>query len=248
MTARENLWMRPEHPARGPRPGFSRARLAETAVRVADAEGLDAISMRRLAAELGAGTMSLYRYVSGKDDVIDLMINAVLAEYLPDGTVLTGEWTADLRTLAWDVRRSITRHPWIAPLVASRQQPSPHGLRVMESALHMLDGLGLGVNEMLTMIGSVFAYVHGFVQSELADREAMRRTGLDLVQWMALQLPYIQSVIASGEHPMLERMTTEGGRDYIDADERFAYGLDGLLAGLAARLDARRQGPAPDRA
>jgi AcrR family transcriptional regulator len=244
---RENLWMRPERSARGPRPSFSRPRLTEAAVRVADAEGLDAISMRRLAAEVGSGTMSLYRYVSGKDDVIELMVDAVVTEYLPEDSQLSGDWRRDLRELAWQARRCMRRHPWFTPLAASRQAASPNRLRLMENTLGMLDGLGLSVDEMLTITGTLFAYVHGFVQSELADAEALRRTGLDLSQWMALQVPYIQSVIATGRYPMLERMTTQGGRELTGVDERFAYGLDRMLAGIAAQLPHGGHPPASGR-
>ncbi|MGI5486053.1 TetR/AcrR family transcriptional regulator [Microtetraspora malaysiensis] len=233
---RENLWMRPERPARGPQPNYSRAALTEAAVRVADAEGLEAISMRRLATEIGAGTMSLYRYVSGKDDVIELMIDAVVAQYLPEGTVLSGDWKADLGALARRARRTMLRHPWLAPLAASRQGASPNRLRLLEASLRMVDGLGLGVDEMLTLIGGVFAYVNGFVQSELAEAEALRRTGLDLREWTALQKPYMMSVIASGDHPMVTKMATEGGRAYGDVEERFEYGLERLLDGIEARL------------
>ncbi|GAA4559540.1 TetR/AcrR family transcriptional regulator [Planotetraspora kaengkrachanensis] len=236
MTSRENLWMRPERPARGPRPAFSRAQLTEAAIRIADAEGLAAISMRRLATEIGAGTMSLYRYVSGKDDVIELMIDAVVADYTPPDLDLSGDWRADLRGLAGRVREVILRHPWIAPLSGTRQQPSPNRVRMLDTALRMVDGLGLSFNEMLTVIGTVFAYVNGFVESELAEAEALRRTGLDLMEWMTLQVPYLQSVVASGRFPMVARMLTEGGQDYVDVGDRFAYGLDRLLDGIAARL------------
>jgi AcrR family transcriptional regulator len=236
MTSHENLWMRPEHPARGPRPTFSRARLTESAIQVADSEGLAAISMRRLATEIGAGTMSLYRYVSGKDDVIELMIDAVVADYIPPDLVLSGDWRADLRGLADRIRQVMLRHPWIAPLSGTRQQPSPNRVRMLDTALRMVDGLGLSFNEMLTVIGTVFAYVNGFVESELAEAEALRRTGLDLMEWMTLQGPYLQSVVASGRYPMVARMLTEGGRDYVDVGDRFAYGLERLLDGIAARL------------
>ncbi|WP_285702362.1 TetR/AcrR family transcriptional regulator [Microtetraspora sp. NBRC 16547] len=234
--ARENLWMRPERSSRGPQPSFSRAALTEAAIRVADAEGMEAISMRRLAAEIGAGTMSLYRYVSGKDDVIELMIDAVVADYLPEGTALSGDWRADLGAMARRARRTILRHPWLAPLAASRQGASPNRLRLLEASLGIVDGFGLGVDEMMTLIGAVFAYVNGFVQSELAEAEALRRTGLDLKQWMALQAPYLGSVIASGDYPVITKMTTEGGRAYADIEERFEYGLERLLDGLAAGL------------
>ncbi|MEV0967367.1 TetR/AcrR family transcriptional regulator [Microtetraspora glauca] len=232
----ENLWMRPERPSRGPQPSFSRAALTEAAIRVADAEGLEAISMRRLAAEIGAGTMSLYRYVSGKDDVIELMVDAVVADYLPEGTALSGDWRADLGAMARQARRTVLRHPWLAPLAASRQGASPNRLRLLEASLRMVDGLGLGVDEMLTLIGAVFAYVNGFVQSELAEAEALRRTGLDLKGWTALQAPFMMAAIASGDFPMVARMATEGGRAYADIEERFEYGLERLLNGLATDL------------
>ncbi len=228
--------MRPERPSRGPQPSFSRAALTEAAIRVADAEGLEAISMRRLAAEIGAGTMSLYRYVSGKDDVIELMVDAVVADYLPEGTALSGDWRADLGAMARQARRTVLRHPWLAPLAASRQGASPNRLRLLEASLRMVDGLGLGVDEMLTLIGAVFAYVNGFVQSELAEAEALRRTGLDLKGWTALQAPFMMAAIASGDFPMVARMATEGGRAYADIEERFEYGLERLLNGLATDL------------
>ncbi|MCT9929546.1 TetR/AcrR family transcriptional regulator [Planotetraspora sp. A-T 1434] len=245
MKTRENLWMRPERPARGPKPSFSRSRLTEAAIQIADSEGLDAISMRRLATEIDAGTMSLYRYVSGKDDVIELMIDAVVADYLPVDTALSGDWMTDLRALARHARQTMLRHPWLAPLAATRQQASPNRVRLLDTSLRMVDGLGLGVNEMLTIIGTVFAYVHGFVQSELADAEALRRTGLDLMQWMTLQVPFLQSVVGSGQYPMVARMLTEGGQEYTDIDDRFDYGLERLLEGIAARLPRGEGGSSP---
>ncbi|WP_169949394.1 TetR/AcrR family transcriptional regulator [Microbispora sp. H11081] len=249
MQDHENLWTRPEHPARGPRPSFSRAALTEAAIRIADAEGLEAISMRRLAADLGAGTMSLYRYVTGKDEVFDLMIDTAVGEYLPEDRQPPGDWAEGLRLLAWQARRTMLRHPWLASLAAGRPQAGPNSARLMETALGMLDGLGLTVDEMLTLVGAVFAYVHGHIQSELAEVEATRRLGLTLAQRLARHLSYIQSLIATGNYPMLERVTKEAGREYTTADDRFAYGLDRLLGGIAASLPARggQVGPASPR-
>ncbi|GLX03468.1 TetR/AcrR family transcriptional regulator [Microbispora sp. NBRC 16548] len=249
MTGHENLWMRPERPARGPRPSFSRAALAQAAIRIADAEGLEAISMRRLAADLGAGTMSLYRYVTSKDEVFDLMVDTVVGEYLPEDRRPPDDWVEGLRLLAWQARRTMLRHPWLAPLAAGRPQAGPNSARLTETALGMLDALGLSVDEMLTLVGAVFAYVNGYIQSELAEAEALRRSGLTLAQRLAQHLSYIQSLIATGNYPMLERMTKEGGREYMGTDDRFAYGLDRLLDGIAAGLPPRggSEGPASSR-
>ncbi|MEU8172489.1 TetR/AcrR family transcriptional regulator [Microbispora hainanensis] len=239
MTGHENLWMRPERPARGPRPSFSRAALADAAIRIADAEGLEAISMRRLAADLGAGTMSLYRYVTSKDEVLDLMVDAAVREYLPEDQQPPDDWVEGLRLLAWQARRTMLRHVWLAPLAAARPQVGPNSARLTETALGLLDGLGLSIDEMLTFVGAVFAYVNGYTQGELVEIEATRRSGMTLAQRLAQHISYIQSLIATGEFPMLERMTKEAGRHFMSSDDRFAYGLDRLLDGLAASLRKR---------
>ncbi len=231
-----NVWMRPERGSRGPRPSFSRAQLTRAAIRVADAEGLEAMSMRRIAAEIGAGTMSLYRYISGKDDLIDLMLDEVALEYLPDDTPLTGDWRTDLRLLAVNSRATMLRHPWMASLSLIRRTGGPNRIALTEKALRIVDGLGLSVDAMLTIIGAVSAYVAGFVQSELAEVDAARRSGLTLAQFMSRQLPFIQSVIATGDYPLFTRMLAEAGTELLTSDDRFTYGLDRLLDGIAAHL------------
>ncbi|MFG1947844.1 TetR/AcrR family transcriptional regulator [Nonomuraea sp. NPDC048826] len=231
----ENVWMRPDQPARGPRPAFSRAQLTEAAIRVADAEGLDAISMRRLAAEIGAGTMSLYRYVTGKEQVIDLMVDAVSVEFVPPG-VPSGDWRADLRAFAVRSRQAMHRHPWIVRVTATRQAAGPNSVRSFDRSLAMVDGLGLSIDAMLAMVGAVMAYVNGYTTAELGEQEARRRTGLDVQQWMASQAPYLETLLKSGEYPLLARVVTESGRELMNPDERFGYGLDRLLDGIAATL------------
>lgn len=242
MTARENIWMRPQRPARGPQPSFSRERLTRAAIEIADAEGLEAITMRRLAAAIGAGTMSLYRYVSGKDDVIDLMVDAVAAEFFPPGLEPAADWRTGLAAFARRSRETMLRHPWLAPLAVGRNSSGPNQIRTMERALELVDGLGLTMDEMLTVVGAVMAYVSGYVQSELAQAEVLRRTGMDPAQWMATQLPFIRSVLATGEFPLFGRMMAEGGRTLTDPAERFGYGLDRLLDGIAADLARRDAG------
>lgn len=229
MKERENLWLRPEHPARGPRLRFSRAEMTQAAIAIADAEGLAALSMRRLAAGLGAGPMSPYSYITGKDELIELMVDAVTAEFLrPEGTA-PGDWRAEVRALADRMRSAMHRHAWLAELGLRRQAASPNRIRLFEQVLEVLDALGMSMDEMLTTMSMIFVHVHGFVQIELADQEAQRRTGLDLTEWMRRQVPYIESVISSGDHPMFTRMTVEAGRTLTGFDERWEYGLERLL-------------------
>lgn len=241
MKERENLWLRPERPARGPRPRFGRAEMTQTAIAIADAEGLSALSMRRLAAELDTGPMSPYSYITGKDELIELMVDAVTAEFLRPDDVPGGDWRAEVRGLADRMRSAMRRHPWLAELGLRRQAASPNRIRLFDQVLGTLDALGLSMDAMLTTMIMIFVHVHGFVQIELADQEAQRRTGLDLSDWMRRQLPYIESVI--GDHPMFARMTAEAGRTLTGFDERWEYGLERLLdsiQGSAAKPSGHR--------
>ncbi len=228
--------MRPERPQRGPQPSHSRAEIAAAAVRIADAEGVEAVSMRRVAAEVGSGTMSLYRYVSRKDDLLDLMVDAVMGEMdLPAAP--SGDWRADLTLQARGGRAVGIRHPWLSELSAGRPPLGPNGLRAIEFALGAVEGLGLDIDGMSRVVGILTAFVRGFVQAELAEQEARRRTGLDLNQWRATRAAYIRMLIDSGRHPMLRRIVLDA-RD-PDPDSDFETALGQVLDGLAATLPGR---------
>src|SRR3954464_9024332 len=109
----EVIWARPERTGRGPKPAFTRADIAAAAVRIADAGGLEAVSMRHVAGELGCGTMSLYNYVPRKEDLYELMADAVAGEYdLPESP--SGDWRADMVALAHRSRAMMRRHPWMS--------------------------------------------------------------------------------------------------------------------------------------
>ncbi|GLY79352.1 TetR/AcrR family transcriptional regulator C-terminal domain-containing protein [Actinoallomurus iriomotensis] len=188
--------------------------------------------MRRLASDLDAGPMSPYSYITGKDELIELMVDAVTAEFLrPDGTA-RGDWRGEVRGLADRMRSAMHRHPWLAELGLRRQAASPNRIRLFEQVLGVLDDLGLSMDAMLTTMSMIFVHVHGFVQIELADQEGQRRTGLDLAGWMRRQVPYIESVVGGGEHPMFARMTAEAGRTLTGFDDRWDYALERLLNGV----------------
>ena len=147
------VWMLPDRPGRGPRPSHSREQIAAAAIRIADAEGLDAVTMRRLAAEIGCGTMTLYRYVPTKDHLLDLMIDVTEGEVVfPD--VPAGDWRAGLRAVAWMQRDRLLRHPWLASLEAGRPAFGPNSLRNLEQGFGMLDGLELDIDRKSTRLNS----------------------------------------------------------------------------------------------
>ena len=230
----EIIWMRPERPARGPRPAYSRAEITTAAIRIADAEGLDAASMRRVAAEIGSGTMSLYRYVPRREDLIELMVDAVLGELdLPDKP--SGDWRADLTLLAHGLRRVGLRHTWLIGIVG-RPFVGPNALRLMEFGGGAIDGFGLSIDEMMSLYGLLDGYVQSSVRGQVGWAEEERRSGLTVEQWMARNAPYVQSLIDSGDFPIFTRIIVEARQPHMDMDARFQYGLDRVLDSIAAGL------------
>ncbi|MFC5007448.1 TetR/AcrR family transcriptional regulator [Dactylosporangium cerinum] len=139
--------------------------MTRAAVEIADHEGLDAATMRRIAQEMGTGAMSLYRYVPKRDDLIDLMLDAVVGEVeLPERP--TGDWRADLSLVAHQTRAVGLRHPWQVTL-ARRPTLGPNSLRVYDFSLRALDGFGLHVDEMTSLCGMVGDYVASAVRDEI---------------------------------------------------------------------------------
>ncbi|WP_433613038.1 TetR/AcrR family transcriptional regulator [Prescottella agglutinans] len=235
------IWLRPEVAERsgpGRRPGYSRAQVTQAAVRVADVEGMDAVTMRRVASELGTGAMALYRYVAGRDDLVDLMLDAAVGEIaLPERP--SGDWRQDLTLVAEQTRAVGLRHPWQIALAGRRPTLGPNSLRVLEFSLASLDGLGLDIDEIAALAGMVSDYTYSAVHREIGWLEQARRTGMDMAQWMSGYVgPYVAQVAASGEYPMFERTIREARVPHLPPGERFRYGLDRVLDGVAAGLPA----------
>jgi AcrR family transcriptional regulator len=229
------IWARPERAAKGPAPSRSRAQIAAAAVELADAEGLEAVSMRRVATALGIGAASLYRYIESKDELYDLMVDHVEGEDGPPPP-LTGDWRADLSALAHRTRGVILRHPWMASLAAGRPTFGPNSLAWAEHSLSAVDGLGLSIDEMLVAGEILQAFVRGYVITELAEQQALQRAGLTTDQWMHALGPYMMSVVERGEHPLLTRVILDA--DTPHAKDRndlvFAAGLERILNGLVS--------------
>ena len=157
------IWARPEPATRRPR--FSREQIASAALAIADAEGLRAVSMRRVAADLGAGTMSLYRYISTKDDLIALMDDALMGAVLVPADELPADWRAALATLARRTRSVYLRHPWAvrAQDEAGGAPTGPNRLRHAEQSLATLDTAPFDARGKLDLLAIVDDYVFGHV-------------------------------------------------------------------------------------
>lgn len=226
---RPPIWLRPERAARGPRPAHSRAEIAVAAVRVADAEGLDAVSMRRVATELGTGTTSLYRYVDGKDELFDLMVDEAMGDGRPP--VPAGDWRADLKAVASTQRALMLRHPWLVRLPATRPVLGPNTLAWLEATYAAVDRPGLDADEVLAQAATLLTLVRGHVLEELTERAA----GSTMADWLSRQSQYGERVIGSGDYPHLSRMMLQAETPHAADrfDRLFARSLEHVLAGLA---------------
>ncbi len=235
-SSRGVIWDRPERAARGPAPSLSREKITAAAVLLADSHGIESVSMRGLAVELGVGAASLYRYVARKDELIDLMFDAVMGNDLQ--FEVRGDWREDLRSFAHGLRAMTLRHPWIAVHGAGRRNLGPNTARLYEEVLSAIDGLGLEIDEMLVMIETLDAFIRGRTLEELSEQEAVRRSGLDQEEWLQAQTPYVESLINSGHFPLLTRVVL-AARAPHDPDwlaHGFDMGLERVLDGLATML------------
>ncbi|HEX2316352.1 MAG TPA: TetR/AcrR family transcriptional regulator [Thermomonospora sp.] len=244
-----NIWMRHERPARGPKPAYSRAQITEAAVRIADAEGLEAATMRRIAAEIGAGAMSLYRYVPSRDDLIELMADRLMGEIDVTG-LPSGDWRADLRRYADGVRAMWLRHPWIATVHRSLPSFGPNQLRLIEGVMGALDPY-LSIDANLSFMAILNGYVEATVREEISSAEELRRSGISAADWMARSSPRVRQLVASGEYPMFTKIVMEARQPHLGRDDQFRYGLERVLDCIAAAIPsadpAPPHGEAPDR-
>jgi AcrR family transcriptional regulator len=218
-------------------PGLTPGRIVAAAMAVADAEGLAGLSMRRVATQLGVATMSLYRHVADKDDLLLKMMDAAFGELrLPARPA--GGWRDELELAARTLWAMFHRHPWLAPaLSVTRPQPIARGLACTEWVLSALDGRGLDPSTMLTIHITLFSYVRGTAMNLEFEADAEATSGLDREEWLTAQGSALRSAIEGGRAPVFERVIAT---DYDFSLERlFEFGLQRLLDGLAPVVDSR---------
>jgi AcrR family transcriptional regulator len=233
----EPIWIRPVRKPQSQRPSLTRGQIVRAAMELANAEGLEALTMRRLAKKLGAGAMSLYWHIPNKDDLLDLMLDAAFGEVeLPEEP--SADWRADLRLFAHHMLSVLRRYTWLPSLISSRPLPSPNRVRYVERFLSELEGLGLDLTTIGGILNTVEAYVDGFAQHEAAPEEIRRRTGMTEADWRATFAAYLQEVLSSGQYPTLARLIA--GNAEISADATFEFGLECVLDGIATRIAAGR--------
>jgi AcrR family transcriptional regulator len=227
------IWARPERAAKGPAPSRSRRQIAAAAVALADAEGMEVVSMRKVAAALEIGAASLYGYIDSKDELYDLMVDWVEGEDGPPPS-LSGDWRPDLSGLAHRIRGSILRHPWMASVAAGRPSFGPNSLAWTEHGLAAMDDLEISIDEKLIASEILQAFARGFATRELAEQQALQRGGLTADEWARAVAPYIESVVSSGKYPRFGRVVSDADLPHSENRQEllFTMGLERVLDGL----------------
>ncbi|MFI0448807.1 TetR/AcrR family transcriptional regulator [Actinomadura sp. 6N118] len=225
-TVPDLVWARPRG---GRRPRLTREAIVEAAIRLADAEGLEAVSIRRVASELGVRAMSLYTHIERKEDLLALMIDEVVPEILVQGELPSG-WREAISLIARQERDYILRHPWIVELSGQPNLPhiGPNALRHVEQSLSAVSGLTDDPQAQVEIVAAVDHYMLGFVVREVTSRQRKQLAGLGEDDLDELDHPYFRDLISSGEFPHLEHVFRRG----IYGGEHFERGLTWLLDGI----------------
>jgi AcrR family transcriptional regulator len=246
------LWGLVDQPAPSRRRGgpvLDRDGIVRAAIAIADAHGMEAVTMRRVAERLGTGAMSLYRHVPDKDAVVSLMIDTVLgdlfaAEPLPAGV----GWRPGLRRMAettWQVCRD---HPWYPEATIAQPPLTPNGTAGLEAALSLFDGIGIDIAAKMQFVTTVhFTVLHAAMNLAMEERTRARSNVTD-AQIMAMASTFVQKLISSGDYPRVAELLTQawGGRERGPesepgpgpGDERdmALAGVDLILDGIESRL------------
>ena len=238
------LWGRRGPGKRGPRPGLSADAIVEVAIRLADAEGLEGVSMARVAAELGFTPMSLYRYVASKEELLQLMWNG--SARCAEGVVLAGDgWRAKVRSWAIVQRDMLDRHPWLTQMPMAAPPMAPNSMIFVERGLEAMDGTALADVDKLRVIGLISSFTLSEARMANDERRAAQEQGAPSWTYDAL----LRELADEATYPRLHKIAwtpppgpANGGPGAPPSErEEFLFGIDRILDGIQAYMD--RAGP-----
>jgi len=246
--AADSIWGRPEPGARKPR--FTRDQIAAAAMAIADAEGLDAVTMRRVAEALGAGTMTLYHYVRSKDELSLLVMDRMMSELLIPDEEMPNDWRAAFAAIARRSHEGFRRHPWIHEVIVKAgpedAQVGHNGLRHFEQSLQAASLTGLPRELQLEILSFVDEYVFGYSIRERGEERAGFGPETEAIYDDVAK--YVEDQLKTGEFPYIEKLLS--GRDprefiqdtytHFEGDDRFERGLQRVLDGIALEIERQR--------
>lgn len=233
------LWRDPAAiPRHGPRPGLTIDQVVAAATALADADGLDGVTMRRVAARLGVVAMTIYTYVPGKAELLDLMLDAAYQRMPRTGT--SGQpWRQRVTAIAADNRALFETHPWAALISAARPPLGPGLMAKYEHELAAFEGLGLDDIQMDAAVTHVLAFVQAWARADASTQAARSGAGMDDEQWWAASQPLLEKVLDARAYPLAVRVGTTAGAAHGAAyspGHAYDFGLRTILDGLAALI------------
>jgi AcrR family transcriptional regulator len=234
------LWGTRERPGRS---GLTVRAIVAAATELADAEGLPAVAMRRVADRLGVGTMSLYTHVPGKAELTDLMVDAALGELYagvdePRGQ--PGGWRGALDYIAarnWELYQ---RHPWLLQAVGARPGLGPNSIGKYEAELRALDGIGLSDVDMDSVLTLVLTHVEGIARLQFRLAQSERSSGQTEQEWWLTAAPVLETLFDPGRFPVASRVGQAAGEQHqasVDPAYAFAFGLARILDGVQRLIE-----------
>lgn len=226
------LWSGSSPPKRGPRPKVTLAEIVAAAIGIADAEGLEAVSTRRVAEAVGISPMSFYTHVPGKAELLDLMLDAV-ADIGEKPVFDPAQWRDNVALVARGYRQFYLNHPWVFELATHRPVLGPNTMAAYDMALSAFDGLGLDAVEMDLSLTALSNYVHGAVRDAARAEMVKKLSGVTDEQWWYSVAPFLQTVDYS-PYPVASRVGPIVGELYGvgDPERAFNFGLELLLDGF----------------
>ncbi|GAB4046951.1 TetR/AcrR family transcriptional regulator [Catellatospora paridis] len=224
-------WGLRERPGKGPKPGLTLDGIVQAGIRVAAADGVGAVTMSRVAAEAGASTMALYRYVRAKDELLELMVDAAIGD--PPPLTHGGDWRAGLVAWSWACRELYRRQPWVLRVPVSGPPATPHQLAWMDSGLAAMAQTGLREEAKLSIVLLLTMYVRNEAVVAVDMQTAVQALGSSLDEAMAAYGTLLRMLVDPARFPALARAIEAGVLDRADdPDEEFVFGLDRILDGV----------------
>lgn len=235
------LWRDPAAaPRHGPPQGLSIDTVVATATQVADAEGLEAMTMRRVATALGVAPMSLYTYVPGKAELLDLMLDAAYAS-MPHRDTSGQPWRQRLVAIAEENKAMFENHPWAATMSTIRPPLGPGMMAKYEHELSALEGLGLDDVLMDASLTYLLGFVQAWARANTDARAVKHDTAMDDSEWWAASSPLLARLLDETVYPIAARVGSAAGAAHGSAynpGHAYTFGLERVLAGLSNLIDS----------
>lgn len=234
------LWRTQERTSRKGKPDLSVDRIVRAGIEIADTEGLRALSMRRVAESLGVGTMSLYTYVPGKGELVDVMVDTVQAE-TGRSTEFDG-WRSWLTYIARENLAMFRRHPWLMAVAPNRTVLGPQVAAKYDYELRPLEGIGLSDVEMDSVLNLVLGHVQSAARGLAGASQTESETGMTDQQWWDAAVPFLMKVFDPARYPLASRVGNAVGDVHSSAyspEHAFEFGLERILDGVEQLVASR---------